>query len=170
MGRRQRHYRWCDDGQWGLGTLFEHAIIPGLRCKFFKSQVLAVPREIIPAEGHQVAGVGHGLPRGYVIDGEGVQHLIQISCLVVPGVEQNLLYGSKWREMKSYQSSTWIVRGWKQHFATPLQEPESDLSFSLGLISGSGATGLVSCSYRHTAVSANGTSPPQQFEAPTVGR
>ncbi|CAM9879409.1 unnamed protein product, partial [Sphacelaria rigidula] len=60
------------------------------RHKLYNYQELAISREITSAGGHQLAGVGKGLLRGHIKDDEEVERLVQISCLVVPGLGRNL--------------------------------------------------------------------------------
>lgn len=51
-------------------------MIPGLSHILFNHQELDAPRKITTAGRYQLAGVGQGLLRGHIIDGEGVQRLI----------------------------------------------------------------------------------------------
>ena len=72
------------------GHCFDDALIPGLRYRLENYQELAIRRWITTAGGHQLEGTGQGLLRGHIIDAQGVQRLIQISALIVPGLGRNL--------------------------------------------------------------------------------
>ena len=72
------------------GHYFDDARIPRLRYRLENYQELAIRRYITTAGGHQLEGAGQGLLRGHIIDAQGVQRLIQISVLVVPGLGLNL--------------------------------------------------------------------------------
>ncbi|CAM9491155.1 unnamed protein product, partial [Sphacelaria rigidula] len=65
---------------------FDDTLIPGLRHKLYNYQGLAIPCRITTAGGHQLPGVSKGLLRGHIKDDEAVKRLVQISCLVVPGL------------------------------------------------------------------------------------
>ncbi|CAM9267084.1 unnamed protein product [Sphacelaria rigidula] len=126
------------------GHYFDDTLIPGLRYKLHNYQELAIPRTITTAGGHQLAGVGKGLLRGHIQDGEGVKLLVQILCLVVPSVGRNLFSVKQATrngvvsifEMNNPRLET-------NNFTVPLQELESDLYFfSLEPSSGNDASGL----------------------------
>ncbi|CAM9166972.1 unnamed protein product, partial [Sphacelaria rigidula] len=124
------HY--CDD-----------TFILGLRHKFYNDQELAISRKIT-AGGHQLAGVGKGLLRGHIKDDGRIKRLVQISCLVVPGLGRNL-FSVKQATKKGVVSIFEInnPRLETNNFTVPLQELESGLNFfSLGVISGNDAPGL----------------------------
>ena len=72
------------------GHYFDDALIPRLRYRLENYQELAIRRYITTAGGHQQEGAGQGLLRGQIIDAQGVQHLIQISVLIVPGLGRTL--------------------------------------------------------------------------------
>ena len=72
------------------GHFFCDALIPGLNYRLDNDQEFAVRRWITTAGGHQLKGVGRGLLRGHIIDVQGVQRLIQISVLTVPGLGRSL--------------------------------------------------------------------------------
>ncbi|CAM9982684.1 unnamed protein product [Sphacelaria rigidula] len=141
--------KWCyfhsvmvDSGV--SGHYFDDTLIPGLRYKLHNYQELATSRAITTAGGHQLAGVGKGLLRGHIQDGEGVKRLVQVSCLVVPGMGRNLFSVKQATrngvvsifEMNNPRLET-------NKFTVPLQELESDLYFfSLELSSGNDASRL----------------------------
>ena len=75
------------------GHYFDDALIPRLRYRLENYQELAIRRYITTAGGHQLEGAGQGLLRGHIIDAQGVQRLIQISVLIVPGLGRNPLLG-----------------------------------------------------------------------------
>ena len=52
--------------------------------------MLDVSRKISTAGGGGLNGTAQGVLRGHVIDGKGVRRLIQLSCLIVPGLGRNL--------------------------------------------------------------------------------
>ena len=127
------------------GHYFDDALIPKLRYRLDNYQELTIRRWITTAGGHQRKGAGQGLLRGHIIDAEGVQRLIQISVLIVPGLGRNLL------SVKEAPRNG-VVPIYDQHnprleannFTLPLQELENDLYFfSLDLVSGSSAPELV---------------------------
>ncbi|CAN0425105.1 unnamed protein product, partial [Ascophyllum nodosum] len=74
---------------------FDDALIPRLRYRLDNYQALAIRRYITTAGGHQLEGAGLGLLRGHIIDAQGVQRLIQISVLIVPGLGRNLFSGKQ---------------------------------------------------------------------------
>ncbi|CAN0043303.1 unnamed protein product [Sphacelaria rigidula] len=126
------------------GHYFDDTLIPGLRYKLHNYQKLTTPRTITTAGGHKLVGVGKGLLRGHIQDGEGVKRLVQISYLVVPGFGRKLFSVKQATqngvvsifEMNSPRLET-------NNFTVPLQELESDLYFfSLELSSGNDASGL----------------------------
>ncbi|CAM9790762.1 unnamed protein product, partial [Sphacelaria rigidula] len=93
---------------------------------------------------HHLAGVGEGLLRGHIQDGEGVKRLVQISCLVVPGLGRNLF--SVKQATRNGVVSIFDINNPRletNNFTVPLQELESDLYFfSLELSSRNNASGL----------------------------
>ena len=72
------------------GHYFDDSLIPGLKCRLDNYQTLAVWRWITTAGGHQLEGAGQERLRGHILDAQGVQRLIQISVLIVPGFRRNL--------------------------------------------------------------------------------
>ncbi|CAN0098703.1 unnamed protein product [Sphacelaria rigidula] len=111
------------------GHYFDDTLIPGLRYKLHNYQELAAPRTITTAGGHHLAGVGKGLLRGHIQDGEGVKRLVQISCLVVPGLGRNLF--SVKQATRNGVVSIFDMNNPRletNNFTVPLQELESDLS------------------------------------------
>ena len=72
------------------GHYFDGALISRLRYRLENYQELAIRRYITTAGGHQLEGAGQGLLRGHMIDAQGVQRLIQISVLILPGLGRNL--------------------------------------------------------------------------------
>ena len=72
------------------GHYFDDALIPGLRYRLDNYQKLDIRQWITTAGGHQLEEAGQGLLRGRIIDAQGVQRLIKISVLIVPGLGQNL--------------------------------------------------------------------------------
>ena len=49
-------------------------------------KVLNVPRKFSTARGGGLNGTAQGVLRGHVIDDKGVRRLIQLSCLIAPGL------------------------------------------------------------------------------------
>ena len=43
-----------------------------------------------PPGGWELNGTAQGVLRGHVIDGKGVRRIIQLSCLIVPGLGRSL--------------------------------------------------------------------------------
>ena len=72
------------------GHYFDDAINPGFRGRREEYKVLDVPRKISTAGGGELNGTAQGVLRGHVIDDKGVRRLIQLSCLIVPGLVGNL--------------------------------------------------------------------------------
>ena len=94
--------------------------------------------------GHQLEAAGQGLLRGHIIDAQGVQRLIQISMLIVPGLGRNL-FSVKQASRNGVVSivDKYNPRLEANNFTLPLQELENDLYFSsLDLVSGSSASEL----------------------------
>ena len=123
---------------------FDDALIPGLKYRLDNYQELAIRRYITTAGGHQLDGAGQGLLRGHIIDAQGVQRLIQISVLIVPGVGRDL-FSVKQASRKGVVSifDKYNPRLEANNFTLPLQELENELYFfSLNLVSGSSAPGL----------------------------
>ena len=126
------------------GHYFDDALIPGLRYRLDNYQELAIRRYITTAGGHQLEGAGQRLLRGHIIDAQGVQRLIQISVLIVPGLGRNL-FSVKQASRKGVVSifDKYNPRLKANNFTLPLQELENDLYFfSLDLVSGSSAPEL----------------------------
>ena len=126
------------------GHCFYDALIPGLRYRLDNDQGLAGRRWITTAGGHRLKGAGRGLLRGHIIDVQGVQRLIQISVLIVPGLGRSLF------SIKQ-ASRNGVVFMFDKHnprleinnFTLALQELENYLYlFSLALVSGSSAPEL----------------------------
>ncbi|CAM9564750.1 unnamed protein product, partial [Sphacelaria rigidula] len=126
------------------GHYFDDTLIPGQRYKLHNYQELATPRTITTAGGHHLAGVGKGLLRGHIQDGEGIKRLVQISCLVLPGLGRNLF--SVKQATRNGVVSVFDMNNARletNNFTVPLQELESDLHFfSLELSSGNDASRL----------------------------
>ena len=119
------------------GHYFDDALIPRLRYRLDNYQELALRRYITTAGGHQLEGAGQGLLRGHIIDAQGVQRLIQISVLIVPGLGRNV-FSVKQASRNGVVSifDKYNPRLEANNFTLPLQELENDLYFvSLGLIS-----------------------------------
>ena len=110
------------------GHYFDDALIPRLRYRLENYQELAVRRYITTAGGHQLEGGGQGLLRGHIIDAQGVQRLIQISVLVVPGLGRNL-FSVKQASRNGVVSmfDKYNPRLEANNFTLPLQELENDL-------------------------------------------
>ena len=72
------------------GPYFDDAIIPRLRDRLEEYKVLDVPRKISTPGGRGPNGTAQGALRGHVIDGKRGRRLIQLSCLIVPGLGRNL--------------------------------------------------------------------------------
>ena len=126
------------------GHYFDDALIPRLRYRLENYQELAIRRYITTAGGHQLEGSGQGLLRGHIIDAQGVQRLIQISVLIVPGLGRNL-FSVKQASRNGVVSifDKYNPRLEANNFTLPLQELENDLYFfSLDLVSGSSAPEL----------------------------
>ena len=113
------------------GHYFDDTLIPELWYKLHNHQELATPRTITTAGGHQLAGVGKGMLRGHIKDGEGVKRLVQISCLVVPGLGRNL-FSAKQATRNGVVSIFEMNNPGLEtnNFTVPLQELESCI-FSL---------------------------------------
>ena len=83
--------------------------------------------------------------RGHIKDGEGVKRLVQISCLVVPGLGRNL-FSVKQATRNGVVSIIFEMNNPRletNNFTVPLQELESDLYFfSLELDSGNDSSAL----------------------------
>ena len=126
------------------GHYFDDALILGLRYRLDNYQELGIRRYITTAGGHQLEGAGQGLLRGHIIDAQGMQHLIQISVLIVPGLGR-YLFSVKQASRNGVVSifDTYNPRLEANNFTLPLQELEDDLYFfSLDLVSGSSAPEL----------------------------
>ncbi|CAM9813692.1 unnamed protein product, partial [Sphacelaria rigidula] len=99
---------------------------------------------ITTAGGHKLTRVGKGLFRGHIQDGEGVKRLVQIPCLVVPGLGRNVFsvkQATRYGVVSIFKINN--LRLDTNDFTVPLQELESDLYFfSLELSSGNDASGL----------------------------
>ena len=72
------------------GHYFDDAIIPGFRDRLEEFKVLGVPRKISTAGGGELKSTAQGVLQGHVMDDKGVRRLIQLSCLIVPGLGRNL--------------------------------------------------------------------------------
>ena len=121
------------------GHYFDDALIPRLRYRLENYQELAIRQYITTAGGHQLEGAGQGLLWGHIIDAQGVQRLIQISVLIVPGLGRNL-FSVKQASRNGVVSifDKYNPRLEANNFTLSLQELENDLYFfSLGLVSGS---------------------------------
>ena len=66
------------------GHYFDDALIPGLRYRLDKYQVLAIWRWITTAGGHQLKEADQGLPRGHSIGAQGLKRLTQLSVSAGP--------------------------------------------------------------------------------------
>ena len=127
-----------------LGHYFDDALIPRLRYRLENYQELAIRQYITTAGGHQLEGAGQGLLRSRIIDAQGVQRLIQMSMLVVPGLGRNL-FSVKQASRNGVVSifNKYNPRLEANNFTLPLQELENDLYFfSVDLVSGSSAPEL----------------------------
>ena len=115
---------------WASGHYFDDALIPRLRYRLENYQELAIRRYITTAGGHQLEGVGQGLLRGHIIDAQGMQRLIQISVLIVPGLGRNL-FSVKQASCNGVVSifDKYNPRLEANNFTPPLQELENDLYF-----------------------------------------
>ena len=126
------------------GHYFDDALIPRLRYRLENYQELAIRRYITTAGGYQLERAGQGLLRGHIIDAQGVQRLIQISVLIVPGLGCNL-FSVKQAPRNGVLSifDTYNPRLEANNFTLPPQELENDLYFfSLDFVSGSSAPEL----------------------------
>ena len=112
------------------GHYFDDALIPGLRYRLDNYQELVIQQYITTAGGHQLEGAGQGLLRGHIIDAQGVQRLIQISVLIVPGLGRNL-FSIKQASRNGVASifDKYNPRLEANNFTLPLQELENDLYF-----------------------------------------
>lgn len=79
---------FLDSGE--LGHSFDDALIPRLWYKLAICQVFDFSRKIITTEGHQPDGVPLGPLRGDIVDSDGAQRPVQLSCLVVHGLGRSL--------------------------------------------------------------------------------
>ena len=61
------------------GHYFDDTLIPEQRYKLHNYQELAAPCTTTTTGGHQLAGIGKGLLRGHIKDGEGVKRPVQTS-------------------------------------------------------------------------------------------
>ena len=84
--RLQQRLRKCAGGQWRVWTLFRRRHHPRFRDRLEEYKVLDVPRKITTAGGGETNGTAQGVLRGHVIDDKGVRRLIQLSCLIAPGL------------------------------------------------------------------------------------
>lgn len=73
------------------GHYFDDNNIPELRYKLANNQVLDEPCKTVTAGGYQLYGVERGLLRGSIVNVDGAQRLVQLSCLFVPSLGHNLL-------------------------------------------------------------------------------
>ena len=123
------------------GHYFDDTIFPGLRDNLDNYQVLDAPRKITTAGKGHLYGVAQGVLRGWVIDDKGERRLVQLSCLIVPGLGRNLF--SVKQAARSGIISIFDMdnpRLEANNFTLPLQELGCDLySFSLDLTNASGA-------------------------------
>ena len=79
-------------GSGASGHYFDIVIIPGLRDILHNYKASASQQYIATSGGRQLKGAGQGLLRVHIIDAQEVQHLLQVSMLVVPiGVAINPL-------------------------------------------------------------------------------
>ena len=110
------------------GHYLDDALIPGLRCRLDNYQELAIRRWITTAGGHQLERAGQGLLLVHIIDAQGVQRLIQISVLIVPGLGWNL-FSVKQASRNGVVSifDKYNPRLEANNFTLPLQELENDL-------------------------------------------
>ena len=126
------------------GHYFDDARIPRLRYRLENCQELAIRRYVTTAGGHRLEGAGQGLLRGHITDAQGVQRLIQISVLIVPGLGCNL-FSVKQASRNGVVSifDKYNPKLEANNFTLPLQELENDLYFfSVDLVSGSSAPEL----------------------------
>ena len=123
---------------------FKDALIPGLRYRLDNYQELAIWRWITTAGGHQLEGSSQGMLCDHTIDAQGVQRLIQISMLIVPGFGRNLFsvkQASRNRIVSIFDKHNPRLEA--NNFTLPLQDLEIDLHlFSLDLVSGRNAPEL----------------------------
>ena len=105
-------------------------MIPRLRYRLDNYEELAIRRYITTAGGHRLEGAGQGLLRGHIIDAQGVQRLIQISVLVVPGLGRNL-FSVKQASHNGVVSifDKYNPRLEANNFTLPLQQLENNLYF-----------------------------------------
>ncbi|CAN0549652.1 unnamed protein product, partial [Laminaria digitata] len=126
------------------GHYFDDAIIPGFRDRLEENKILHVPRKLSTVGGRELKGTAQGVLRGHVIDDKGVRRLIQLSCLVVPGIGRNL-FSVKQAARNGVVSifDTTNPRLGTHNLIFPLQELGHDLySFSLDLTGGGNGPGL----------------------------
>ena len=120
------------------GHYFDDAIIPGFRDRQQEYKVLDVPRNVSTAGGGGENGTAQGLLRGHVVDDKGVRRLIQISCLIVPGLRRNL-FSVKQAERNDVVSILDMTNPMLEihNHTFPFQELGHDLlSFTLNLAGG----------------------------------
>ena len=101
--------------------------------------VLDVPRKLsTTGVGGGLNGTAQGVLRGHVIDGKGVRRLIQLSCLIVPGLGRNLFSVKQTARNDVVSIFNMTNPRLETHNHTfPLQELGHDLySFSLDLAGG----------------------------------
>ena len=155
------------------GHYFDEALIPRLRYRLETYQELAIRRYVPTAEGHQLEGGGQGLLRGHLIDAQGVQRLIRISVLIVPGLGRNL-FSVKQASRNGVVSifDKYNPRLEANNFTLPLQELENDLFFFVvGPCQWEQRAGARNASggYRHPLASADGAPQPEESGPPEEG-
>ena len=148
------------------GHYYDDALIPRLRYRLDDYQELAIRRGITTVGGHRLEEAAQGLLQGHIIDAQGVQRLIQISVLIVPGLGRNLFSVKQ-------ASRNGVVSIFNQHnprldpndFTLPLQELENDLYFVfVGPCEWKQRAGARNASgdYRHPLASADGAPQPEE--------
>ena len=152
------------------GHYFDDALIPRLRYRLENYQELAIRRYITTAGGHQLEGAGQGLLRGHIIDAKGVQRLIQISVLIVPGLGRNLS-SVKQASRNGVVSifDKYNPRLEANNFTLLLQELENDLYFFVvGPCQWEQRAGARNASggYPHPLASADGAPQPEESGPP----
>ena len=147
------------------GHYLNDVIIPELRDKLDSYQVLDEPRKIITAGGGQLEGIAQGLLSDIVVDDKRVRCSLQLSRLIVPGLDRSLF-----SVMQAARNGVVFIFDMEKpmleanNFTLPLQELGCDIySFSLHFIDKSGAPELTMQDGKsHSVALATGVPQPQE--------
>ena len=121
------------------GHYFEDAIIPGFRDRLEEYEILEVPRKISTANGERLNETVQGVLRGHVVDDKGVRRLIQLSCLIVPGLGRSLFFVKQAARSGVFSIFDMTNPRLKTHSHTfPLQEVGHDLYYFSPDLAGGG--------------------------------